>query len=235
MLNISFIPFNKKSLSAGVIIMLAILFMWISAESIYGQYAEMVRNTMMIYFFMFLITYVFANQPPKSLLSEKLSNFLIGFFGTGAILLLVSWIIGGLAPAAFLSEPLIATITITGIGFGVLHAFVKAYIEESVFRWALPKLFGLGDILANIAFGLFHLSILLMITIPNMIAAGNLADIGAMNYTYAIYPVFILIMLGLIWSQVRNHLGIMGSTGSHTAWNMFALGILPMIFLGGIA
>jgi len=231
---LSFMPFQKKAMSAGVPIMLSILFMWISADFVYGEYAEMVRNTMMIYFFLFLIPYTVLNQTPKSVMSENIWNFFIGFLGTGTVLFIITQGIGIFGTTAVLSEPFVATITVTGIGFGVLHAFVKAYIEESVFRWALPKYAGLGDILSSVLFGLFHLSILVSFTIPSMVAAGTLTDMGAMNWTYAGMPVITLTALGVGWSKVRDTIGVIGSTGSHTAWNMFALGILPRIFMGGM-
>lgn len=229
------IPFEKSALTADVLIMLTVLFMWIGAEGIYGPYAEVVRNTMIIYFFLFLIPYTIINKAPRSIAGDNLLNFPIGFIGTGAILFVATQLIGVFGTSAALTEPFVATITIAGLGFGVLHAFVKAYIEESVFRWALPKYFKLGDIISNIIFGIFHLSILLVFTIPSMIAEGTLVEAGALNWTYAIAPVITLIILGLAWSQVRDRIGIIGATGSHTAWNMFALGILPRIFLGGIA
>jgi len=231
---LSFIPFQRKAMSAGVLIMLSILFMWISADFIYGEYAEVVRNTMIIYFFLFLIPYTILNQAPKSIMGESVWNFLIGFLGTGAVLFIVTQGIGIFGTSAVLSEPFVAAITVAGIGFGVLHAFVKAYIEESVFRWALPKYAGLGDVISNILFGIFHFSILTSLTIPSMISAGTLTDLGAANWMYAVAPVITLTILGLIWALVRDRIGIMGSTGSHTAWNMFALGILPGIFMGGM-
>ena len=108
----------------------------------------------------------------------------------------------------------------TALGFGALHAFVKAYIEESVFRDALPKA-GLGDVISNVLFGMFHLAVL--------------TTVGGLTYLQALLPITVLIILGLVWAGVRNIYGIMGSTGSHFAWNLFAYGALPRIFMGGIA
>lgn len=236
-LAIRLLPFRPKVLSAGVIIMFSMLMMWIGADYIYGAYSPIVRNIMTIYFFLFTITYVMVNKTPKIIegSGESLSNFALGFFITALPLFFLFSAIGILGQTANIVEPFIATITITGIGFGALHGFVKAYVEESVFRWAIPKHAGAGDILANILFGLFHFFVLIGVTIPGLILAGGLVDLGAMNFTYAIVPMMVLTVLGLFWSQVRNHFGIMGSTGSHFAWNLFALGVLPIIFIGGVA
>ena len=228
---ITILPFKKQATSAGGMIILIILFMWISADFIYGAYADMVRTTMTIYFFTFLLAYTVINQQPKSMQpkqNESIWNFVIGFVGTGAILFGASFIIAPLLSTASIVDPFIASVTITGLGFGGLHGFVKAYIEESVFRWALPMC------ILCILFGVFHLAVLVSVTIPAIVAQGQLVDLGVMNWQYAIAPVIMLIGLGFIWSQVRNHFGIMGSTGSHMSWNLFALGILPMIFLGGV-
>lgn len=240
--SIVFLPFKKQAASAGVIVLLSILFMWISADFIYGAYADMVRQTMIIYFFTFLLVYTAVNGKPKSMDGESLWNFILGFIATSVILLGLSFVIAPLLSAANIAEPVvIASISITGLGFGVLHGFVKAYIEESVFRWALPKLANLGDIISNILFGVFHTAVLVTVTIPALVVDGTLADLGAANWTYAIMPVIMLVVLGFVWSYIRGTnggglgWGIMGATGSHMAYNLFALGILPLIFLGGIA
>lgn len=227
--------FKKSGLSVGIIIMIMMLFLWINADWVYGPYSGVVRTTMTIYFFAFLLGYTFVNKTPKSLAGdESFWNFIIGFGGTSAVLIGITALIGSFSVRAALSEPFIATITIAGIGFGLLHAFIKAYIEEDIFRWVLPKLAGLGDVISNILFGIFHFSILVSMTIPAMITAGTLTDMGMLNWTYALLPVGVLVGLGMVWSQVRNVFGITGSTGSHTAWNMWQLGVLPILY-GGMA
>ena len=43
---------------------------------------------------------------------------------------------------------------------------------------------------------------------------------------------FTLILMGMVWAFVRTKTGLMGAVGSHVAWNMMALGLLPVLFGG---
>ena len=217
----NFIGFRAKAMNVGFIILLIQLFLWISASYIYGEYAETVRNILIIYFFMFLITRVTLGGRPAGMSPrESWSGFLLAFVFTSAILLALGFA-SGLFEVASLTEVTPAAVGVTALGFGALHAFVKAYIEEDVFRSALPQAAGLGDFVSNILFGLFHFSMLM--------------TVGGLTLETIWLPIIVLISLGMIWSVVRNHFGIMGSTGSHFAWNLFAFGALTSIFVGGVA
>jgi hypothetical protein len=216
-----FVGFRRKALNVGIIILLIQLFLLIAADYIYGQYAEVVRSILIVYFFMFVLTRVTLGGRPSTLSpKESWSSFLIMFVFTSVILLVGSIAFLNFQSSANLTEAIPAAVGATALGFGALHAFVKAYIEEDVFRNALPIHAGLGDIISNILFGVFHFAVLV-----------NVRGLGMIQ---AIFPIVILVILGLIWSRVRNGFGIMGSTGSHFAWNLFAFGVLGKIFTGGL-
>ena len=103
------------------------------------------------------------------------------------------------------------------LGFGFLHAMVKAFNEELIFRDALPSIIGgkakllYVDIVSSVAFGAFHFAV-------------SGASLLVMAF---------LSVLGFIWSQVYRRFGLMGSTGSHFAYNLAALGVLSKVF-GGV-
>lgn len=202
-------PFRKKgAFSIGVVVVLIWLFLFTQAELIYGQWAIQVREIFTLYIVMFLI---FASAYRKGMpgRNEGLKSMIP--FGIMAVLTLViaipfSWVV---------TSASMEFVTIA-LGFGLLHSFVKAYIEELVFRYYLPLVVGLGDVLSSILFGLFHLSVTYM--------TGNPAPVQT---------ILLLMGLGYFWSLVRRLFqsqgigaGIAASTGSHFAWNLVALGLI---------
>lgn len=238
-LRLPFIPF--KRVSVGTLVLLVQLFLWISADAVYGAFAEAVREVMLIYFIMFALGWVGQKIRPLQFSTgtgrETFTNFLFIFVITAAILLpltatgIVSGVLLRVTSGQFFFTA--GAITITGLGFGALLAFVKAWIEESIFRDLLPRI-GFGDIASNILFGVFHLSILITFTIPGLITQGVLVDLGANNFIHALAPVLVLTTLGFVWARVRNGWGIAGATASHTVWNLFSMNALGIVF-GGIA
>lgn len=219
-----FIGFKMHLINVGVVVLLLQLFLLLGADYIYGAYAATVRNVLIIYFLMLLLARVYTGSRP-AVMSGKESwySFILMFIITSVVLLTLSMVPGVLTtaeltvviPAAFAGA-----IGITALGFGALHAFVKAYIEEDVFRSALPIRAGLGDIISNILFGVFHFAVLV--------------TVRGLTPVQALLPIAVLIGLGLLWSRMRNGFGIMGSVGSHFAWNLFAFGVLGKIFTGGL-
>ncbi len=80
-----------------------------------------------------------------------------------------------------------------------------------VFRYILPLGVGIGDVASAILFGVFHLAVL----------GANFIGMAT------------LIIMGMVWAFTRTRFGLMGAVGSHVAWNMMALGLMPLLF-GGI-
>lgn len=239
----------KQLLSPKVFILLGLMFSWIAAPLIYGAYAELARATMQLYFIIWIMFELFGGRAAgldKDIDSPEDWRWLIfGFAITAGVLIVGSQVVGsGIIQSASLS--LAVAGSLTGLSFASLHLFTKAFIEERVFRRLLPSMLSpsgkptyVSDAISNIIFGAFHAGVLITITIPALIAAGRLAELGALNYTHAIAPVIVLMVLGMVWALMRgygtNQRGILFSTGSHFAWNLFVQGILGLAFMGGIA
>jgi len=116
------------------------------------------------------------------------------------------------------------------MGFGLLYAFVMAFDEEAVFRYLLPKVAGLGDIVSNIFFGLFHFFVLYAET-SILLDAGKITEI--MQWSIITFDVITLVGLGFVWAWMRDHAGgIIGSTGSHFAYNCAKYGVLTALMAG---
>lgn len=206
-----------QNLNVGIIVLIIQLFMFISADLFFLDYAQQVREILIIYFILYLMVWVTLGGRPVGIdRKETFYSFLLGFFLTSAVLLIVFL---PQAHTAALTEVMPQASIASAMGFGLLHAFIKAYIEEDVFRVALPRYF--GDIISNILFGIFHLSVLM--------------TIAGLSLLQAILPVCLLVVLGFIWAYIfRNNFGKMAAVGSHFAWNLFAYGILSVIILGGV-
>lgn len=200
---------KKPKITLGVFILLTQLFLFINADYVYGPYAPAARTTLQIYFVLLGITMAaFAAGLPKIPIESIVNFFLMFLLTSGAVLLLQPFLGGTLS--SFENIRL-------ALGFGFLHAFVKAFNEEVVFRFILPITAGLGDVISNIAFGFFHLAVI----VANLTAQGL-----AVSYASVLLPVGLLMLLGYLWAKMRDRFGLMGATGSHWAWNLGALGIL---------
>jgi len=196
---------RRIGLSIGVIIVIVTLFMWVNTDVLFGPYAEQAKNVLLVYILMltFTLAALGVRLPTIQTNLVGLVNFLIGFGITLAILL----------PLRFFAVFASSFEIITAVSFGFLYAFIKAFIEEVVFRDLLPLKAGLGDKISSVLFGLFHFSMLWALGASLQVMIGG----------------FILLsLLGYVWSQVRNYLGLMGSTGSHFAYNAIVLGAISV-------
>jgi membrane protease YdiL (CAAX protease family) len=202
----------KLTATVGILILLVQLFMFVNLSYFYGPYAEAVRPVFLAYFILLAILSPFVIRVLLQIAQpQELGNFAIGFILTAVVVFVVPTIIAGAVSVETLK---------LAVGFGFLHAFIKAFDEEIIFRGVLPKLLakghvflGLnwGDVIASVLFGVFHLAV-------------SGASIPAMLF---------LMVLGLVWCLVRNKLSLMGSAGSHFAYNLMALGVLPKL-IGGV-
>jgi len=190
-------------LTVGVVIILITLFMWVNAPALFGSMAEQAKNVMGLYLVM-LAVILAAFQIKMPTLNYDITSliyFVIGFGVTVFVMLII--------PVNF--KAMLASFElITAVSLGFLYAFVKAFIEEVIFRDILPLKVGIGDVASSILFGVFHFAMLwsLGATLPVMIAG-----------------MITLSLLGYIWSQVRQRLTLMGAVGSHFGYNMVVLGV----------
>ena len=206
---------RPKGLTIGLVVLIMQLFLWVNVNWIFGGYAPAVEKTLLLYLLMQALTLaVYGGTLGTDRPSEGILNFIIGFSVTSMVMLPLVFVAPGVT--AFLAS---FEIVVAVVGFGMLYAFVKAYVEELVFRDILPLRAGLGDIPSSILFGLFHASALMLAIPPK---TGMEIIMGFV----------VLSCLGYIWAKVvRDRIGILGATGSHCAYNMWILGILASLFV----
>lgn len=195
-----------KGIAIGIIIVLIQLWLYINADYVYGSYAETVRNVMLAYFILLALLSPFVIKVLMGISINDIPNFTITFIITAIIMFAIGTI------TTLWTGELEAGLKVA-FGFGFLHSLVKAFNEEVIFRGVMPQFFGKGyiaDIISSVAFGVFHVAV-----------TG-----GAWT------AIIFLSALGFIWTMVKNKFGVMGSTGSHFAYNLSVLGVLPKL-LGG--
>lgn len=191
----------KIKLAVGIVILIAQLFLYINAEAIYGVYADTVRNIMLAYFMLLAMFSPFVIPILLKLNLDDIPGFSIGFILTAIVMLII--------PFARITGEVEKGITLA-LGFGFLHALVKAFNEEVLFRAVFPRIMGntiWAGIISSILFGIFHLAVT----------------------GVSIIAVIFLSCLGFVWYLVYKRFGLMGSTGSHFAYNLAVLGVLPTL------
>lgn len=216
-----------SNIPIGVWILILQAFLWIDASWIYGPFAAQVQQVLQIYFILFLIVFVSLGLkiPTLDKRRENLFNFFILFIIGVVIMTVISPILssGELAAGQFTS----AEVNAVSIAFGFmfLHGLVKAYIEELVFRYAIPTaiLGGIKQrtdninvyamIISSILFGVFHIAV---------------DSLGGTAFPW--YAVIYLSILGGVFYVISQRFGIMGSTAFHFAYNLGVLGMLPKLF-----
>jgi len=192
--------------AVGIAIILLQLWLYINADYVYGPYASIVKNVMLAYFILLALLSPFVIQILMDIGFQDVPNFSIGFVITAIVMFAIGSI-------TVITGEIEGGLTLV-LGFGLLHSFVKAFNEEVIFRGVLPKLIGgtmVADVVSSIVFGVFHVAVT-----------------GA-----SWYAIIFLSILGFIWSQMRRYIGVMGTTGSHFAYNLSALGVLPKLLGGG--
>lgn len=183
-------------ITLSLVMLFVMLFLFINAPLVYGVYAEPVKTTLIAYFILLIMVTLFSRGElfaPLTFLD--LRNFAVMFFVTTFVFI----------PLQFLSGLGAEVAVTTALGFGLLHGFIKAFIEEEVWADKLKKLIGPWG--SAITFGIFHLSVT--------------AISGGVNYI----AILLLAGLRLVWDKVYDRFGVMGSTGSHFAYNAAVMGL----------
>jgi membrane protease YdiL (CAAX protease family) len=206
----AFAPFSKLTL--GILLLMTMLFVYLAADFIYGPYAPAVKNVMIVYFILFVMVMagLKSGMPLLDTSPVALSSFAVGFAVTAVVFLFI--------PLKGFAGEITMTAVKMALGFGILHGFIKAYIEEAVFRGILMK--RIGIFFSNIFFGVFHIGVIIL-GLTAMGLAVTFASVGI--------PVAILIALGFAWSFIAQRWGLMASTGSHLAYNLAAFGVLKSV------
>lgn len=205
---------QKQGIGLGIIVIIITAFLLVNAKVAFGAEVEAATTLLTLFLILgtaFLTLSIAVGRTPELLTASlfRLMPFLIGFFVTAVIVIIIPAIFG----ASFL-----ASFSRVGqaISFGFTYAFVIAFWEELIFRDILPKSFGISDILSNMAFAAFHVAALT----------------AAIGFTPFLVLAFgVLFALGMIWAFMRDRFGIMSSVGSHVAYNLavFSPATLAMI------
>lgn len=190
-----------------VLIFFVLLLLILGTDYAFAGQAQFMNGILTMYALMFLMGRVLLPKVEKKQfpIGKAIFNFVLMFMITGIIMLFVpTSLTAFLAAGAFDAQIAFA------FSFGILYAFIKAYIEEDIFRNRLSVV--LGEKGQAVAFGVFHFFALILLV----------------GYTPAILiPIGILIGLGFTWGIMQNKFGTFGSTGSHFAYNAAIIGILP--------
>lgn len=196
-----------------IYVMLMLFALVLGSDVAFGDKAPFMKDILYMYLFLFLITRTTLQRKSKAYfpLSQAIFNFAAMFIGTAILMLLLpSQVTALLIQGSFEGSVIFAA------SFGVLYAFIKAYIEEDIFRNRLVTVVGAKG--QAVLFGLFHFFVLFAV----------------FGFSYMlVLPVLMLMGLGYIWSRVHDRFGTIGSTGSHFAYNAAIMGILPRL-LGSI-
>lgn len=191
-----------SGLGLGAILVFLTLYMFVRADFLFGEFADLARNVLLTYIILG-ITILAATQSKFPLFQT--SPLVFGYFFIGFI---ITFFLVSVIPDSVTSATL-ASFERVGIAFGFLWAFVKAAWEEIIFRGVLAGKLSTGiyatfAIGSNILFGFFHYGIL------------------GVTFWGAVF----LAMLGVVWTLMTRRLNLMAAVGSHFAWNMAALGVI---------
>jgi len=198
---------KMQHINIGAVVVLITLFLWLGAPFFFGeQAADAAGRIIMMYLLMLLsVLVVFRDEMPVIPFNAKSITIFI-ITGTITTIALVS-----MKAVLFLSsfEPIVA------LSFGFLYAFVKAFIEEVIFRWTLVRRF--NPVIASLMFGGFHFGVLVVFGVPFttlLVAIGFLSALGFAWYMLS------------SWYGKGSPIGLMASAGSHFGYNLVALGVI---------
>ena len=197
--------------TVAIPLMFAMIFLWLNGESLWGSNWE--TSTALAYIIMF--SFALAITQKNSLiwlsrlrLSEGVRNFSIGFILMFAVMIVLDYGLGGLASNKISKAGVWPYIMIT--------AFFVAPVEETIFRGILREYFA-GWRLSWIPLGIIITSALFAFT--HYAVYGG----AAMSLWWAF-------LMGGAFYLMATWKGVPSSTGAHTAYNLFIIGILS----GGI-
>ena len=193
-----------SGLTLGITVLILQLFLFISADWVFGASAEIAKEILLIYFILQIAVYSTMGVPEIFYrpLSEMRTIFLYFILTVIVASFLKATVIMGMM-ASF--EPLRAV-----AGFGFIYIFVKVFTEETIFRDLLPK--QVGHKVAQVLFALFHVAILSVKFAPSIVQM--------------LIGLVFLYVLESIWYRIYLTGGAPASIGSHAGWNSIAGGLI---------
>lgn len=200
---------NPVGVGIGAVVVIALFFLLVNADPLFGAFSGQAMQTLTIYSIL-LIGSIALFRSELPLINAGISKLFVMIL-TFAVTLLITASI----PASLLSsiDPVKALTAAAGFAYG----FIKAFVEEVVFRNVMMNRIGLE--FQAVLFGIFHAAVLI-----------------AQGFTGAtlLLPVMVLTLLGYIWGILKKHVGIEAAIGSHVGWNAAVQG-LRGAFLGPLA
>lgn len=201
---------GARAFGLGIAVIIISLFLLVNADAAFGAHADTARSLLTIYLILGNTMLILTPRRPDILTADvsRLILFLVGFFASAIFFVFL--------PQFFLAS--FSTIAVA-VSFGFLYGFVVAFYEELIFRDLLPRGLGMTDFMASAVFALFHLA--------------ALAAVFGFNLLQLSIAFFVLFSLGMLWSFIRDRVGLMASVGSHVAWNLgvYAPSLLGMIVI----
>ena len=193
-------------------LMFIMIFLWLNGTALWGAHWE--TSTALAYIIMF--TFVLAISQKNSVMwltklrfGEGIRNFWVGFLVMFAGLIGADYVLGGAFTGGTISKAAVyPAIAIT--------ALFVAPVEETIFRGVLKDYFS-GWRLWFIPLGLIFTSAMFAVT--------HYAVYGG-----AVMSLWWAFIMGCVFYMIATWRGVPSSTGAHTAYNLFILGILS----GGI-
>ncbi len=201
---------TKAGITVGVSILILELFLLINASAIFPN-GQAVTNVLMVYLILqCTVLAAFAKGlPTLSATPDMLILSLVGFLGTAFLVTIIPSAITGAFDIVSISSSVLTTSLLL---FAVAYCFVKAFIEEVIFRGILMDQVGLLP--QALMFGSFHFAML---------------SAGGASFLAVIVGAIVLTSLGIVWGKMTQAGGILLSTGSHVAWNLAAIGVLGVL------
>lgn len=224
-----------KNIPLVIPLFAAMLFFFINGTYFWGAYWE--EGTAQVYILMLTFALVVSYGAgykhlwvSKTKFGDGLANFWVGFIGGWALLLIANeYVFGGNLAGTVSRGAVYPSIVLTVLFVAVVEETIfRGVIKDALKGWKLYFI-PLALIISSASFAVFH--------------------IGAPGYDGQAQPLWFAFIMGLglygvteipmgkeksqDGTTVRKKLGVPGSTGFHAAYNLFVLGILPLILSGG--
>lgn len=197
----------------AVPLMFVMILLWLNGDALWPGFWE--SSTALAYIIMFTFAVVIGLTQKNSILwltrlrfGDGVKNFWMGFMVMFAGMIGMDYALGGGMGGNISQSAVWPTIAIT--------ALFVAPVEETIFRGILKDYFAgwklywipLGVVLTSSMFAITHYAV----------------------YGGAVMSLWWAFVMGCVFYLIANWKGVPSSTGAHTAYNLFVLGILS----GGI-
>lgn len=197
-----------RKTSLGAVVLLLTLFALFNAPAIWGEGFVQMRTQLMIY--LVATSYYYATT------NRKADIYKTGLF-EGFIIFSIAFIVALMFFSVMPFQPSGQNVATSSFALIFTHVFVVAANEEILFRGAIPDLLpikGYGaQMVSAVLFGLFHWT-----------AYG--AVWGSIVFAMVAGAIF-----GLFYELYGKN-GLVVAIAAHSAWNLYALGVVGVIFGG---